>query len=616
MLKYFRKRAASWGIKIIMGLIILAFALWGTGRIGSKRETVVAEVGKYAITIGEFDRTFRQTLEGLQRMTGRALEREEVRRLGVASSVLSNLINGHLLYLEAQRWGIRGSTQELREAIFGSPLFQRGGRFDRELYLSFLRRQGLSPSEFEENLSRALLRSRVQRAIEAMPFFGREEAEGILSKVSERLVFEAIKVEAKALKGEIEVREEELIRYLSEHQEEFRIPEKVKIAYVRCLPQEVLEEVSVDPKEAEHYYRRHPEEFSIPERVRLGHIFLKDREKAQEVMGKLQKGEDFSSLAKRFSEDPLTKQKGGDLGYIPLGDLAEDLSEAISRMEKGEVKLFEGRGGFHIVKLLDRKPAKLLPFGEVKDRIVEKLRWQKAEDLCAMKMADFAYHAKKGDFEEYAKQMGLEVHIVGPLSRADEIKGLGRCPKLLGVAFSLTPGEISPMVEDGGRFFVLKLLERIPSRIPSLEEVREEVRRRVVQQKAILRARAIAQEILQRWREGREPTELMRRYALGKETVGPISRAEVARYWSEELALLTPSQPVAPVPFEIQGRVFALRLKEVEERKGPNAEGFALALEKIWQRQILSNWLNKRMEEEGVRLNPKLLEPYGFQQEG
>ncbi|RLA85633.1 MAG: hypothetical protein DRG31_02445, partial [Deltaproteobacteria bacterium] len=339
MLKYFRKRAASWGIKIIMGLIILAFALWGTGRIGSKRETVVAEVGRYAISIGEFDRAFRQTLEGLQRMVGRALEMEEVRKLGVAGSVLSNLINGHLLYLEAQRWGIRGSSQELRNAILNSPLFQRGGRFDRDLYLSFLRQHGLSPSEFEEKLSRELLRSRVERALKVGPFFGREEAKEILSKISERLTFEAIHVRAETLKGEIEVQEEELIQYLSEHQEEFRIPERVKIAYVRCLPQEVLKEVSVDPREAEHYYRRHPEEFSLPERVRLGHIFLKDKERAQEVMGKLQKGEDFSSLAKRFSEDPLTKRRGGDLGYIPLGDLAEDLSEVISRMEKGEVKL-------------------------------------------------------------------------------------------------------------------------------------------------------------------------------------------------------------------------------------------------------------------------------------
>ena len=208
--------------------------------------------------------------------------------------------------------------------------------------------------------------------------------------------------------------------------------------------------------------------------------------------------------------------------------------------------------------------------------------------------------------------MGLEVRVAGPLSRADEIKGVGRCPRLLEVAFSLAPGEISPMVEDGGRFFVLKLLERIPSRIPSLEEVRDEVRRRVVQQKAISRARAIAQEILQHWREGREPTELMKRYGLGKKTVGPISRAEAARYWSKELALLTPSQPVAPIPLEIQGGFSALRLKEAEGGEGLNTEEFGAVLEKIWQRQILTSWLNKRMEEEGVKLNLKLLEPYGF----
>lgn len=617
MLDFFRHRAASWGIKIILGLIIVAFAFWGTGRIRSGREQVVAEVGKEAISLMEFDRAFRRALEGLERMTGRPLEAQQVKELGVAQRVLSNLVNTRLLLREARQWGLRPWPGEVRETILRSPLFERDGRFDRDLYFAFLRQRGMTPADFEAELAHELMVGKVQRAILSGVHFDEEEARRILSVLAEGLVFEAVRVPVGAFKGEVEASDEELLRYYTDHQEEFRVPERVTFAYAVCDPHGVLEEVSLDPREVERYYEENPQEFTLPERVRLAHIFVKEREKAQEAMERLGAGEDFAKVASDLSEDPLSKEKGGDLGYLPLSDLREEFSRALSEMKVGEYRLFETEEGFHILKLLGKRPEEVIPFEKVKAELAERVRFQKAQDLCAMKMADLAYRAKKGGgLKASAEEMGMEVKVAGPVAASEEIKGLGPRPRVIEAAFSLPQGEVSQVIEDGGEFFVVEPLERIPSRIPSFDEVKEEVRRKVLEEKARERAREVARMILEAWREGKEPKEIYARYNLKEESVGPLSRIEAAYYWSKDMALLSPSDPIPPEPLEIQGGFVALKLKEVQGAGEVPAEEFAEGLEKAWQSHLLSSLLNAMAEREGVKVNPKLLGPYGFRAEG
>lgn len=615
MLEFFRKKAASWGVKIIMGLIILAFAFWGTGRIRSGREQTVAEVGKEAISLSEFDKAFKRTLEGLEKISGRPLEAKQLREMGVAQTVLSDLINSRLLLTEAQSWGLKPSPQEVRETIMASPLFQRGGRFERDLYFAFLRQKGMIPAEFEEELARELVATKVQRAIISAAYVSQEEARRILSGLSQGLVFEAVRVPAEVFVREGTATEEELFHYYSNHQEEFRVPEKVTFAFVQCSPQGVLKEVSLDPREVEQYYKQNPQEFTLPERVRVGHIFVREREKAEEAMERLRRGEEFSKVAFELSEEPLGKQRGGDLGYLPLSDLKEEFSQALSGMKVGEFKLVEAQNGFHIVKLLDRKPEQLLPFDQVKEELAQRVRLRKAQDLCAMKMADLAYQAKKrGGIKAAAQGLGMEVKALGPVSAQEGMKG-GLSPRLLEAAFSLAKGEVSQVIEEGGEFFVLEPLEKTPSRVPSFDEVKEEVRKRVLAEKASQRAKEVAHEIQRAWREGRDPGEILKEYGLRVETIGPLSRIEAAFYWSREIALLGPSDPIPPNPLEIRGGFLALRLKEVREADGIPVEQFREQLESKWQAQLLSGWLNTMAERKGVRVNPKVLQPYGYKGE-
>jgi len=617
MLDFFRKKATSWTVKIIFGLIILAFAFWGTGEITSKKDIYIAQIGKYGISTYEFDRTLSNALKGLTQLTGRPVKFEEVKNLGIATEVLKSLINTELLFLEASKWGLRVSSEELRYVIYNSPIFQRKGAFDRELYLSFLRKEGMTPQQFEERLSKELLISRVQRAILEIPHFNPSETQKIFSKLSTRLILEGIFVNAENLKGEITLKEEDLLSYYNEHKGEFKLPEKVKIAFVKCSPEEVLSQVSIDPKEVEKYYREHQEEFTLPERVKLGHIFLTDKKKAEELFERLKKGEDFSSLAKQFSEDPLTKGEGGLIGWVAPNELTQELAQEISGMSPGEIKLYEAQKGVHIFKVFEKKPRSLIPFEEVKGLITKKVQVEKARELCAMRMADVAYRAKKeGDLQKYAQKEGLKVYIQGPLSRTDLFQGIGKNPRVLEVAFSLSPGEISSPVEEGERTFVVQLIEKIPSRVASFDEVKEVIKEKMLQLKAMEKAKQISKEILQLWKEGKDTSSLFNKYGLKVETLKPISRFEATLSLSREIGLLLPFNPVPSEPLEVRGGYVAFRLSKLEEPAQLELEGAKEALENFFKHQLLQSFLSKKIEEEKVKFNPKLLQEYGIKLEG
>jgi parvulin-like peptidyl-prolyl isomerase len=133
----------------------------------------------------------------------------------------------------------------------------------------------------------------------------------------------------------------------------------------------------------EEYYSSHPDEFSYPEMVRVAHIMIgyklhdvtEARKIAEEVREALLKGEDFTPLAEAKSEDPSVKNNKGDLDWHKHSDFVEPFAIAAFALEKkGELsEVIQTNFGFHVIKLLDKKPPQLVPFEEIKSKLTAKL---------------------------------------------------------------------------------------------------------------------------------------------------------------------------------------------------------------------------------------------------
>jgi len=635
MLRYMRTHATSWIIKILLGLIIVVFVFWGMGRMKSKKETVMATVGDTLITIGQFDRSYRDLLDYYTQIFGQRLSPDLLRNLNMKQQVLEQLVTTALFHEAAQHLGILVSTEEVKNAIVENPAFQREGRFIRDLYLDALVRSGLDTGSFEEMLQRDLIIRRAQGLVrDTAVMIPDRELRDLYFFENEKITLSFVKVTPESFKDKTKVDQKELKQYFAEHKEEFRSRPKVKVDYLRFSPTDFMGEVTVSPGEIEDYYADNIERYRKPKRARVRQILVKvdraaeddekaqAREKAEKVLEEAGKEADFAELARKHSDD-LSASRGGDMGYVAQGTLLPAVDRVIFALGKGEISpIVETERGFTIFKVEDVQEETVRPLEEVKDEVISRLKNEKAADLAAIHAEDAAYKAKKrAVLEAYAEAEGLTVNEAGPFSPGDSIEGLGRRKTFSSTAFSLSKGEISPAVQDGEDYFVLSVVDKIPPQLPTYEQIEARVREAFVS----LRTKEIAQEtagsLLSAWKAGDgfeellaknnlklEKTEFFTRNADTAPGIGPLSQ------YADEISTLTFEDPWFPEMAELAGSYFVIKLEEVQkadqQQFGKEQTAYQQRLEGLEAGVMLQRWAMEMREQGTVKINQELLDRY------
>ena len=165
-------------------------------------------------------------------------------------------------------------------------------------------------------------------------------------------------------------------------QVEMIVNEYLARAYVE---QEILGGVTVSDEEVEKFYRDNQSAFENPEQLRVRHILISvkpgasdeeknaAKKKTTDILERVKKGADFAKLAEEYSEDPGSRQKGGDLGYITRKTTMPELEQAAFALEVGQVSgPVETAFGFHLIKVEEKKKASVAPFDQVKEEVRRK----------------------------------------------------------------------------------------------------------------------------------------------------------------------------------------------------------------------------------------------------
>ncbi|MFH1932993.1 MAG: peptidylprolyl isomerase [Pseudomonadota bacterium] len=176
------------------------------------------------------------------------------------------------------------------------------------------------------------------------------------------------------------------------------------------IDKKFVQTVTVSDKETRAYYDANQAAFKQPEQVKASHILIKvgpqadepqkaaARKKIEEIQQRVQKGEDFAALAKEFSEGP-SNAKGGDLGYFRKGQMMKPFEEAAFALKPGEVSdIVETSFGYHLIKLVDKKPEGTIAYEDIKDRIQEYLKQKKVREQVDLYVADLRGKAKVEQF--------------------------------------------------------------------------------------------------------------------------------------------------------------------------------------------------------------------------
>ncbi len=159
------------------------------------------------------------------------------------------------------------------------------------------------------------------------------------------------------------------------------------------VKKEVLDKVNITDQDAKNYFEQNKANLGS---VRISHILVPTEQEAGDILAKLKAGQKFSALAKQYSLDDKTKNKGGDLGWVNWAQFGSaSLKDAAFKLKPGEVSgIVQSQFGYHIMKITDKKPAQESDFAAIKDALKEQIAEQKKEDLFKGYINDLRTKAK------------------------------------------------------------------------------------------------------------------------------------------------------------------------------------------------------------------------------
>jgi peptidyl-prolyl cis-trans isomerase D len=494
------RRGLQVGLLLVIAAFVASLFVFGSSGFdaGGERGDAVATVNGTPISTTRYRRAYQNTLDR-HAQAGQRLTAEMAEQVGLPQMVIDSLIRQEVVIQKARAEGLEATDEEINTAVHTIKAFQEDGRFTRRRFEQVLQRAGLREAELVDDLRRDLTVMKLQRLIAGGAHVTDAEVDQAWQLRHAEVRAAWALVEMAPLVAAATTTDDEVAEYLKAHGDEFRQPERRKVQYVTLVAKDFTPKVS--DAEVEKYYTEHVKEYETPRQVQAAHVLVRvgetggseaeDRARAKvaEVIKRAKAGEDFGKLAREVSEDPGSKDQGGDLGLVSQGMMVAPFEQALFALKKGEVSPEPVRTpfGFHAIKVSDVREGFRKPLKEVATQIRDRLATD-AADRAARAKADEIRPALQAaaDFMTEARKLGLTPveTTMSKLGRPPVMPGMPPTDTLEEAAFGLAVGGVTPPVNTPAGWVVLKVTSVIPPGVPPLAEIRDRVVTAVKRSKA------------------------------------------------------------------------------------------------------------------------------------
>jgi peptidyl-prolyl cis-trans isomerase D len=547
-------------IQIFLFLIALTFATWGIESYTSMRggRDTVATVNGMEISSREFSDELRRQQDQLRQLFGRnfdaaAMDTPEARR-----ALLDSLISQRLVASVAARSNLSVSDEALRDAITSIPAFQEGGQFSKGAYENVLRQQNppLTPTQFEARMRYDLSLGQLARAVGEAAIPSRTVAERLAALEAQRREIAEFRIPAQQFLPQVKVDEAKIKAHYDQNQAQFRIPERVRAEYVMLSAEAIAAQEAVKPEEVREQW-----ESQFGPKLREKE---QARKKAQEIAAAVRKNPaSFAEVAKKESQDPGSRDNGGDLGFQPRGSFVKPYEDAVFRMKEGEISdVVESEFGFHIIRLTgirraegkeERRSSHILIPAPVDAKPLEALRDQIEADLkksrAARRFSEMAdafqnmVYEQSDSLKPVAERFKLKIQTTGWVTKSpnQELGALDN-PKLIAALFStdaLRNKRNTDAIEVApGTLVAARVVEHQPEAQRKFEEVKAEIAEALRRHEAAELAQKEGAAKLEQLRKGAQAgvkwgpaKSVSRRDAQGlpNEVLRPVMTADVSK---------------------------------------------------------------------------------------
>lgn len=644
MLKVLRDnlKYLSWILWLVI-LVFVAFVFidFGGGLApGGSPATAAATVGGERISMKEFEREYRNLEARYREAFGGRLDSQMVEQLRLPAQALEQLVNRKLLAAEAKRRGLVATDEEVRRAILEIPGVRgEDGRFvGAEAYEQVLRSNGYTARDFEDMLRENLAIDKLTGSLTAGVAVADAEVERAWRERNEKAAVRFLLAPSSRHTAQATATPEEVRAHFDAHRADFRLPDQRIVDYLLVDTARLRAKTEVPAEEVARYYAQNPDEFTRQEEVRARHILAKVDEgqdeaaagrKMADARRRLAAGEPFETVAAALSEDPGSKDRGGDLGFFGRGRMIREFEDAAFAGRPGEiVGPVRTTFGLHLIETLEHRPAGTQPLAEVETRIRGQLAGERAGGAAEARARELAAAAagaaNAADAEAAWKQLAdddVVTFVTTPaFGREETVPGIGRSAEFAAAAFALEPGAASAPVQVARGWAVLRLREAKPAREPELADVERRVRAAAERAKASRLAVAELERARAAVAGGRSLDEVAQELGLEVGDSGEFTREGT-------IPGLGAAQPIAAVAFGLEpgqlGGPVAVPagavLFEVASRTPFDAEAFAAArdatreeLRRAEAERLLGALITAERVRAGVTYDPQLVEQFGL----
>jgi peptidyl-prolyl cis-trans isomerase D len=627
------------GYRIFLGIVVLVlggsmllYLVPQTPGTGEAATDTVAKVGDQSVTLGEV----RQQLTQIEQRNQVPKQLESL----YARQILNQLVFEKEMEYEAKRLGITVSDQERADRIkqyvpgaFVNGTFVGMDRYAAEVQARFQ----LTVPVFEELIRQGLLEEKFRKRVTDGISVGPNELQDEFRFKNEKIKLNYALVKPEDLAAKINPTDAEIKAEYEKNKSRYQVPEKRVVRYGLLDTAQMRRNIQVSDDQLKVQYQNNIQQYQVPNRVRAEHILFMTvgktdaevdeiKKTAEDVLKQAEKGAKFEDLAKKYSEDPGSKEKGGDLGWITHGQTVPEFEKTAFGLDKGQISdLVKTQYGFHIIKVLEKETARTKTFDEVKDSLRAPMILQQADQQAADaadQLAKAIRQSNKVSLDDLAKQYQLAVSQTRPISATDPVLELGNSKEVKDAIFRLRQNELSLPIRTDRGYVVLSVQQITPAHQGSPEEVHEQVVNDLKQEESGKLAKNKAEELAKRVKAGEKFEAAAKALGLEAKTSDLISRNDSISGAASgkqlgEAFQMKPGDVGAPMSLGTNWMVFRVEAKEepnpndFEKQKKSLAEQL-LQTKRSVAFEAFKTALEARLKQEGkVKLIPEKMGGFG-----
>jgi peptidyl-prolyl cis-trans isomerase D len=528
-----RRGAVNWLSKLLLALLIVAFAVWGVADVfrGYGRGTL-ARIGDTEITVEEYRQAYQDELTSVSRRIGRRITPEQAKMLGVEQRALSRLIGAAAIDTHARELHLALSEKGLAEIIREDSAFQdAAGKFSNTAFQSYLRQTGNTEARYVAQRRKEELRDQVTDSL-----LGGLTPPKLLIELLHRYREETRVIEyftpdyAKLVKT-ADPDDAALKAYYEQNKRQFVVPELRKINVLSLTRADAKGRIKIDDADVKTAYDQDKEKFNVAEKRRIQQLAFPDKAAADKAYAELAKAKDFNAAAVKLG----FKESDFDLGLLTRRDMIDGkIAEAAFALKKDELsKPVEGQFALVLVRVSEIVPGKQRTFDDVKGELKERL----ADERASVEIQGL--HDKIEDARSAGtslKDIGASLNV--PFREIAEIDRAGKMAdgkpaidtaqagQIAQAAFAGTPGIEADAAElaDGGYAWI-DVLGVTPEKQKPLEEVTADVKAGALEQARRTEIATFAAKLAERLAAGETMEAVAKEIGAKVEKTPAITRA-------------------------------------------------------------------------------------------